>query len=281
MSIGFDGDIELGPVRRPHKYNSLPAFRSKTKPVQSLTAAELKYVETMSDGDTSKLLRESCRHMRHVRSMVSQYTSFVLDADIHAEFHPAEEPYDRLLLLMSEIMEIFRLDSDIAIHQVLNRLDEKSALIGNRTEDRELKVKHLVFNVIGWVSLLYLPSPNPRSTSFKIALQGAISPSRASAGIDKSTRPVDELLRAFGELIPRNATSKAALEHGAARSSPLKFKVSYLNAATLGSLASIKIQWVDTISAHLEFDPSIPAVLLFKAPSFCKLQQSDDSMLAM
>lgn len=76
--------------------------------------------------------------------------------------------------------------------------------------------------------------------------------------------------------IPRRSSR---LSGGEGRSTggqgPLNFQVSNLNAVTLNSDAGIELVCVDSISAHLYFDITIPALYLFTASSYCKLQSSE------
>lgn len=86
-------------------------------------------------------------------------------------------------------------------------------------------------------------------------------------------RPVDELLRSFGELLPKRRRTVLGSEtpNAAGIDFNMKFHVSNLNVATLKQLAYAKIVWVDAVSAHLNFDPNIPVLRTFKAPSYYKL----------
>ncbi|KAI9671545.1 MAG: hypothetical protein M1817_003597 [Caeruleum heppii] len=92
---------------------------------------------------------------------------------------------------------------------------------------------------------------------------------------------MDELLRALGETIPQHIAMSPDHGRNEDEQPNLKFQVSCLNAATLTSIAGIQLIWVDTISAHLDFDASVPALYLFRLPSFCRLQSGDDSFLSI
>ncbi len=84
----------------------------------------------------------------------------------------------------------------------------------------------------------------------------------------------------MGKLLPVKETKfPVSKESSGLRQS--KLFVSNLNASTLQDLAHIQIIWIDTISAHLDFDPTIPSVKLFRLPSFCKLHMTVDSVIKM
>lgn len=102
------------------------------------------------------------------------------------------------------------------------------------------------------------------------------------------TRPLDELLRLFCDLLPRkmsprvsHASELTVPDDGAELAPSLQFEVAQLNVAALQDMAGIKIVWVDALSAHLAFDAATLSLSLFKCPSFCKLHRSSRSILDM
>jgi len=89
-------------------------------------------------------------------------------------------------------------------------------------------------------------------------------------------------MRGLGESLPRRrAFAEAGPGAGEALRRAVSFQVSGLNADALRTVARMQFTWVDSISAHLDLNPTIPAVYLFRAPSFCKLQSTSNSLLSM
>lgn len=142
----------------------------------------------------------------------------------------------------------------------------------------DLPIRQCLISLIGWCSLLFLPSRTISHGAFDLDTQGAKCFSRTTKTLESAQRPIDELLRSFGELLPKKwtGTTHTTDTHGS-----LKFQVFNLKIATLKKLANVKIVWVDTMSAHLDFDPTTATLCIFKAPSYCKLNPSEDTFLSM
>ncbi|KAL8902571.1 MAG: hypothetical protein Q9207_004572, partial [Kuettlingeria erythrocarpa] len=200
-----------------------------------------------------------------------------LDRHLRPEFHAQRPHLDRALALVCEVLEIYRDSSDLAIQQTLQQLYTRRVLQDNSAPHAEDELKVLIFNILGWVTLLFEPSHNHRSSSFRILNPCAVSSLKTSVLLSKSLWPLDELLRAFGDLLPQ----RTEVDGGDDSDDQLAFQVSYLSAATLHSIGKISIAWVDSLSAHLNFEPAGPTLYLFRFPSICKLQQSDDSILTI
>ncbi|PVH69156.1 hypothetical protein DL98DRAFT_474102 [Cadophora sp. DSE1049] len=133
--------------------------------------------------------------------------------------------------------------------------------------------------------MLYQPSRGLTRTSgsnnFKIAVQSRQSSLKSSVPAEKAERPLDELLRACaGMFSSRSQIQKLDEWNGSQDHLERKIQVSYLNAHVMKTLANMEFIWVDSISAHLDFDPTTPSVSIFRCPSFCKLHQSEESILA-
>ncbi|KAB8360671.1 hypothetical protein FH972_024408 [Carpinus fangiana] len=218
--------------------------------------------------------------LRTIRGLVATYLGNACDAQLTTNFNEDEEPYQRLLLASCRVMQILRAKKDMSINRLQQQLVQESVLMPHE-EDRDKRKQHqLIFGILGWISLLYLPAPHVRIESFKINGIAMIPPKKTSVNSEKAQRPIDELLRAFGPILPTSPDhfdpSPSSAPH-----SRLKFHVASLSAATLISLTKVKLVWVEAISAHLEFDTTIPELYIFKLPSFCNLQQSDDSIISV
>lgn len=179
-------------------------------------------------------------------------------------------------------MRAYRLTPGISIHKLTQVLIRDQVFHEATTPQDTVMQRQFLFSVIGWLTGLYIPSSVPEATIFRIEDCGAKYPKRTSVDIGKAQRPMDELLFAFGEMLPRREMTAAEGDvKYVTESSFLKFHVSFLNAATLKLLAKINLVWVDTISAHLDFDPTIPALFLFRSPAICALQATQNSILSV
>ncbi|KAI1311977.1 hypothetical protein F5Y03DRAFT_261378 [Xylaria venustula] len=199
---------------------------------------------------------------------------------LHPEFEADQTPFQRLFRLLCSILRIARATPATSIQRLRQRLSQDEVLLDTCNPADVLLQEDLLFSSIGWLTCLYLPSQRLDSDTFRIETAGAKYPPRTSINIAKAQRPMDELLSAFGETVPLGRAAAQQTKNDP-YSASVKFHVSCLNAATLQSIAKVKFIWVDTISAHLDFDPTVPALYLFRSPSFCKLQATEDSILAL
>ena len=266
-------------VRRGRQHHRPPTPMS-----EELDPAEIVLLELLAGRETTGSTSEGLHVIKHIRTLIYTAERERYEQDLYPNFRPNEESYQRLIWLNCEVIRKLRGNNSISIFRILQSLQQDSILLSTNHPDDLSRMKNMIFSIIGWLSHLYVPIQKalPGNPTFRIDPQGARYPGRTAVSTEKAQRPVDELLRGFGETLPRRGSR---LGHGDERSTSemalLKFQVSNLNAATLDSLAGIKLVWIDSISAHLYFDPTIPALYLFKAPSFCKLQSFDGSFLSM
>lgn len=119
--------------------------------------------------------------------------------------------------------------------------------------------QHMIFIIVGWLTMLFRPlGPASTDSNFRLLLLDKQSHFKASQGIETSRRPIAGLLRGLGSLLPNVETGR-----------PDQIHVSRLNVWTLKTIGKINIQWVDTLSAHLDFHPASKTLLLFRFPTFC------------
>ncbi|KAL8911208.1 MAG: hypothetical protein Q9171_003584 [Xanthocarpia ochracea] len=220
---------------------------------QMLSRPEATLLELLAGGDTDGASLENIFIIKHIRTLIFNSEGEDYERDLHAEFEPDQDPFQRLLGLACAIIRIFGNKKGMSIARVLQTLQQDHVLSSTMEVDTQGRMKNLIFATVGWLSHLYVPTQTmiPGNNSFRINTQGARYPTRTTVNMDKAQRPFDELLRGFGETIPRRSSR---LSDGEGRSTrdqgPLKFQVSNLNAATLNSLAGISLVWVDSISAH-------------------------------
>ncbi len=167
-------------------------------------------------------------------------------------FHQTSGDLERILWALRAVITFFRADSNILISRLA--ICMVSDCVFHLVDgERYLPVRQCIISLVGWCSLLFVPSRTIVKGAFDLGTQGARCFIRTSVALDNAERPIDELLRWFGELLPKQwMVSTHAIE---TRGS-LRFHVSNLNIATLKKLADVKIIWVDSVSAHLDFHPS-------------------------
>jgi hypothetical protein len=82
-------------------------------------------------------------------------------------------------------------------------------------------------------------------------------------GFDGVDQPLFIFLRKFGRLIPEPGADLAE--------APELITVSYVCFAMLDKVADVRIEWVNSLSLHLEFDNVQRVLRVFRFPSFCML----------
>lgn len=197
---------------------------------------------------------------------------------LSADFHPEEDSFQRSLRLFHQVMLIFRDNCQSSIDSVIQKLSDGPinafVVIERQDHRRSSLAKQVIFHTVAIMTQLLVPQWSLGENLFRVDCQGAPCPARTIADIGKSNRPIDEILRAFGETLPRKMDVTTA-----DLSSP-RFQVSSLNARTLRRIGNIQIKWVDSLSSHLCFDATVPALYLYRSPSFCDLYKSEDSILS-
>ena len=155
-------------------------------------------------------------------------------------------------------------------------------------EARTNLMNQLVFMAVGWLSMLYDPDRSPASGKLQIVndTMGTGRRLRASKiqrfqqDFNQASQPFPTLLRVFGAIIPR-ITPPSDMEMHRLRDREF-LTVSYLSYHTLSRVCKLNIEWVDTLSFHLDFVEQRRTLKLFAFPSFCYMMytaESEDPML--
>lgn len=97
-----------------------------------------------------------------------------------------------------------------------------------------------------------------------------------SQTVENSDQPLTFLLGTFGKIIPRRQRHMASGQAspyllGPQRQDEARIELSLLRYHILKKVANIKVEWVDSLSLHLEFDKKTQALKLFRLPSLCLL----------
>jgi hypothetical protein len=80
------------------------------------------------------------------------------------------------------------------------------------------------------------------------------------------------LLRKFGHLVPEIGAEP--------REEPEQIAVSYVCFSTLDKVADVKIEWVNSLSQHLEFDHVRRILKVFRFPSYCILMRREVTLIS-
>jgi hypothetical protein len=250
-----------------------------TRHKRSPTHAEVEFLKLYT-GD-ARILQykkdEGLEFLQHMYALIGPDAINLFWQMLDRAYHPTCGDKDRILWTLCAVIVIFRAEPTISISRLAVRLVRES-VFRLAAGDNDLPIRQCLIFLIGWCSLLFIPSRNISLGVFDLDPQGSKCFSRTSITLESAQRPIDELLRSFGELLPKK---RRDITHTTEAPGSLKFHVSNLNIVTLKKLAGVKVIWVDTISAHLDFDPTTASLFIFKIPSYCKLNSSKDTFLSM
>jgi hypothetical protein len=263
-------DLELAPLE------------STSLHTRELRPEEILFLKIYTGDNSLYKRQEGVEFLRHMSTLIGDAAIGLFRQTLQPTYYPSCTEFHRILWALCAMMTILRADYNMSIPRVLQRLTQDGVFQIGSGPSSDSKAKHCLISLIGWCSLLFIPSRTITDGTFDIDPQGAKCFTQSSIQLENAQRPVDELLRSFGELLPKRRTILEIDTINATKTDfNMKYHVSNLNVATLKQLADVKIVWVDAVSAHLDFNPTIPALCIFKAPSYCKLHTSNEAFLPL
>lgn len=202
----------------------------------------------------------------HIEDQIVLSQKSILDPFIQAleQAGGASSPLDAHELLIS-IAAIFNdtNDDDASLSDHLDTLLSKHGITKSTAISNDTGIR-LIFAAFCWLTCLLTPS-QIQSDALCIVILPKQSGLRARQMIDNAHRPIAGLLRGFGNILPpveskNDQTHQSELLH-----------TSVLNFYSLKTVGKINIQWVDILSAHLEFHPLSRTLMLYRFPTMCAL----------
>jgi hypothetical protein len=144
-------------------------------------------------------------------------------------------------------------------------------------------VSALVFFAIGWLTMLYEPDVSTKTQPEETQL--SIVSTAGSETFKRTSNPLKDLyelpcylvLQHFGDILPPCPWLQTSKRRSTPRYAPRTdifqeyLVVNYLNFQTLSKVATIKLEFVSSLSLHLEFDEETKILKLFQFPSWCYL----------
>ena len=148
----------------------------------------------------------------------------------------------------------------------------------------------LIFMAFGWMSMLYDPDPEPSVGKLQLSRVNRVTLPRQTStlkteflhtfeqGFHQLQQPLDNLFCVFGMILPPFESPLTACTSCSSSIKPTGHDdsseyliLSFLSYYTLVKVAKIKIEWVESLNLHLEFDEGARVLKLFRYPSFCRL----------
>lgn len=166
--------------------------------------------------------------------------------------------------------------SDISIHDISRRLEEQGKNCKqNLGRDRDKTYLYMaIFGVLCWSSLVVRPrliftdDAVPNLTCLLPQGFKSTNSSTTHRLRDRCVRPILATFRSF-KLQHWGSQSEQRTQYSSRETDSLY--ESSLNIHSLCYFGHVTIQWVDTISEHLRFNPANRRLSLFRFPTFCAL----------
>lgn len=262
-------------------------FSRTVAPPSPPSPAHANFLELCAGGHTVDTPEDCTAYLVHVNRLSGGKWNDAWNELLHPDYTlpNSTDDFDIIIQLCSEVAQIMLDHGVLSMARIIQKLEAKKVLCPAVNIQCHSNAHGLTFSLIGWLLLLYVPARKARPNEMQAAEQRIRSGLRYKVSPELVNRPLDELLRSFGNILPRREEQRdSAVASTDLEEARVKLEVTHLNAAALKTMANIQIRWVDTLGEHLEFNPSDekgPSVGVFKCPSFCRLYQSDSSILAM
>ena len=262
----------------PSPYSHL-TFRRLIEFLDSAETAKSRFVETVTDESTSTVddsLTWYCTFLESKFGMIKSSHLYASMAHAWLRNPSTDSSLDLRVVycLLMTIAGIVSVDRGVSLSSIVDHLISKAIFA---PENDRSKMNQLVFMIMGWQSMLYSPSLSPLPGKLQIMdsedirRRGARSsrPRIVEQNFNQAYQPFQHLLRVFGDITPSLSTLICDLPGNCKTREQLVH--SYLSYHTLGRICNVKIEWVDTLNAHLDFDESRRILRIFRFPSFCYL----------
>ena len=148
-------------------------------------------------------------------------------------------------------------------------------------KDNDTELLQLIFIMMGFLTMLYDPDLDPGPHEVSIAKPLSLSGTSLATDLitsyhydldDTSQLQAHELLKKFGPIIPGSVDW--ACETPAGHQPDIfieQLGLSNLNFYTLFKIGKIKVELVDSLGLHMEFEAKTRTLKLFRFPSYCAL----------
>lgn len=184
--------------------------------------------------------------------------------------------------------ECIRQSRSLGIDEIVEYLVEQGVFESGMVETRIILLRRLlIFAVLGWQSMLYLPSFDTCPLDELAVHQDIDQPDSGlvfhtyKMSSDLADRPMSILLKGYGNILPSRSEelTKVASESNASTSSWFCIDPAEANAHLLHTLLRVNFRWVDTMALHLDYDSSTRTLSLFRYPSLCAAMLQSEGTL--
>jgi hypothetical protein len=248
----------------------------------------------------SRISTAWCPLLQPVLADINPLTEFPSNEDLAIAFR----------LLATTVSEFRR--KNLALAEIADELYNQRLLI--YTDQKRTAANRLVFASFGWISristrfspvctllinitaFLYTPKHNPKPNSLEIIKPTELLKEEASSQrvgrrfksetfdnyeqtLENKDQPLFIFLKYFGKIIPQMDRAFFPAQDTPPVFSTTARNESWLDISVicfhmLHRVANIKIEWVDCLSLHLEFNTNTRVLKIFRFPSICLLMYS-------
>ena len=198
-----------------------------------------------------------------------QATTDLLDT-LWNHSRPQSQYLDRQMETVTQIVKLVReTTAQTTIDDIVEQVFRHFDISADHSKSHKHVMRHLVFAVIGWSTMLYTPmfksADAPFSTATTEEHQFADGSEKQSFE-QSSKRPLGAVLRAH-RLMPIGCPPGTGHPQGL----PTLLTVTHLNFFSLSRLGDVTITWVDDLAQHGEFCryTKRKELKLFRLPSLC------------
>ena len=189
----------------------------------------------------------------------------------------------RVYWTLEIIADSIRTQKEVTLDAVTSKLKHADLIPPNSSA----LTTQMVFTLIGWMTMLYDPRTYPLGKNLQLrCLDLALQKGRRSRGtvcirlsqdISEAAEEFHRMLGQFGNLIPEPCTSSSRDRNQSLAGDDSSLAVPYICLHSLKKVAKIRIEWVNTLSLHMQLDPRKRILCLYRFPSFCRLLLRNDS----
>jgi hypothetical protein len=184
--------------------------------------------------------------------------------------------YEALILIAQSLEE----DRESTLTDIVAILKAENII----NEEAEGLAVQLVFQCLGWLTALFDPTPEPSTTCLSIRNTECGSRRRSvvrrtiirhpSVVIANARLPIQRLIRKFGSLLPEPEYIRRSDAAGGLEAGFEQITATYVYFHNL-KLLNVRVEWVDVLNQHLEFDRRNRILRIFRFPSLARLMYRD------
>lgn len=219
-------------------------------------------------------------YLRWLGHQIARLPSSILDI-----LHDAGSIKSSSLSMDSSFLEVFIAVNEHVcqgesrgIDEIIMHLIQKRLFVSDENDTNTfLRQRHLVFAILGWQSMLFLPSLNTCPLNEFAVYQDINQPNSRlvfdtlKMSTDLADREMAVLLKGFGNLLPARSPDLANVASEASKVASAWFPIdpAEVNIHLLSTLLRVRLHWVETLALHLDYDQTTRTLSLFRFPSFC------------